>query len=269
MATLGEKSVGSIVKLNVNGTAREFIVVHQGLPSAIYDSSCDGTWLLMKDIYTINTNDSIYDSTDNDYENSDVRIFLENSFFGLLDAGAREIIKQVKIPYRKGTGTSTTVSSGANGLSSKVFLLSYYEVGYSSNSYAPKEGVALAYFSDAYNTDNKIAYFEGKASPWWLRTPYTRSASAVMISRADGWESSYLANDNRNGVRPAMILTSDVEVSYDGTILVPSGVITGTVLVNGVQRELTGKGYINIDGVLRDLSDSRVNIGGTLKSLKG
>ena len=48
---LSTKAVGSTVKLKVNGTAKEFIVVHQGKPSSLYDNSCDGTWLLMKDIY--------------------------------------------------------------------------------------------------------------------------------------------------------------------------------------------------------------------------
>ena len=46
---LANKEVGSIVKLNVNGAVTEFLVVHQGLPSDIYDASCNGTWLLMKD----------------------------------------------------------------------------------------------------------------------------------------------------------------------------------------------------------------------------
>ena len=50
-AQLGSKAVGSIVKLKVGGAAKEFIVVHQGKPSSIYDESCKGTWLLMKDIY--------------------------------------------------------------------------------------------------------------------------------------------------------------------------------------------------------------------------
>ena len=27
----------------------EFIVVHQGLPSSMYDSSCNGTWLMTKE----------------------------------------------------------------------------------------------------------------------------------------------------------------------------------------------------------------------------
>ena len=46
---LSTKAVGSTVKLKVNGTAREFLVVHQGKPSSLYDESCNGTWLLMKD----------------------------------------------------------------------------------------------------------------------------------------------------------------------------------------------------------------------------
>ena len=49
-ATIGTKAVGSIVKLTVGGTLRNFIIVHQGKPSSLYDASCDGTWLLRKDI---------------------------------------------------------------------------------------------------------------------------------------------------------------------------------------------------------------------------
>ena len=51
MATvaLGQKAVGSVVKLKFNGAMREFLVVHQGKPSSLYDESCNGTWLLMKD----------------------------------------------------------------------------------------------------------------------------------------------------------------------------------------------------------------------------
>ena len=48
---LGAKAVGSIVKIKVNGAAKDFIIVHQGKPSSVYDDSCNGTWLLMKDIY--------------------------------------------------------------------------------------------------------------------------------------------------------------------------------------------------------------------------
>ena len=40
MATaLSAKAVGSTIKLNVNGVAKEFLIVHQGKPSSIYDDS--------------------------------------------------------------------------------------------------------------------------------------------------------------------------------------------------------------------------------------
>lgn len=37
-------AVGSTVKIKVDGTLKDFIIVQQGNPdSTIYDSSCDGT----------------------------------------------------------------------------------------------------------------------------------------------------------------------------------------------------------------------------------
>lgn len=40
---LGMKAVGSTIKLKVNGSAEDFIIVHQGKPSSVYDDSCNGT----------------------------------------------------------------------------------------------------------------------------------------------------------------------------------------------------------------------------------
>ena len=64
---IGSLAVGSIVKIKVNGSSRNFIVVHQGKPSSVYDDSCNGTWLLMKDIYESRQWDS---SNTNDYAKS-------------------------------------------------------------------------------------------------------------------------------------------------------------------------------------------------------
>ena len=77
MATvkLGSKAVGSIVKIGVNGTPREFIIVHQGLPSSMYDASCDGVWVLMRNVYEIRAwNNRKF----NDYANSAVHSYLRN-----------------------------------------------------------------------------------------------------------------------------------------------------------------------------------------------
>ena len=147
---LSALSVGSSVYLNVNGTKTEFLVVNQGLPSSLYDSSCNGTWLLMKQIYTTRT----WDSSNNDYENSDIHSYLNGTFLGLLDSDIQAAVKQVKIPYRKGTGSGGSTVSGSSGLSTKIFLLSGYELGWttSNSSYFPVDGAKLSYFDSGTGT---------------------------------------------------------------------------------------------------------------------
>ncbi len=93
--TLGSKAVGSTIKLKVNGSARNFIVVHQGKPSSVYDDSCAGTWLLMKDIYERRQWDS---SNTNDYANSTIHSYLNSTFLNLVESSVKNAIKQVKIP---------------------------------------------------------------------------------------------------------------------------------------------------------------------------
>lgn len=219
---LGTKAVGSTVKLNVNGTAREFLIVHQGKPSSIYDNSCDGTWLLMKDCYESR---QWHSSNNNDYENSTIDSYLNSTFLNLFDANIRNAIKQVKIPYRKGAGYGTTVTSGASGLSVKIFLLSGYEVGWttSDSSYFPADGAKLAYFLSGNGSSaqsKRVANLNGSAAYWWLRSPYCYSSSGSTYAfgvYSDGvWD--YSSCSNSYGVRPALILPSSLLVSDDGSI---------------------------------------------------
>ena len=160
---LSSKAVGSIVKLNVGGVAKNFIVVHQGRPSSLYDTSCDGTWLLMEDCYE---SKRWHSSNVNDYANSEIRSYLNSTFLNLFDANIKSAIKQVKLPYRAGSGYGTTITSGANGLSTKIFLLSGPEVNWTSSthSYIPNDGACLSYFSGCATTDAKrIAKLNGSA----------------------------------------------------------------------------------------------------------
>lgn len=95
-------AVGSSVHLNVGGVRTEFLVVHQGKPSSIYDDSCNGTWLLMKDIYE----NRVWQSGNiNKYESSDIHTYLNGTFLNLFDSNIKDAIKQVKIPYRKNGGS--------------------------------------------------------------------------------------------------------------------------------------------------------------------
>ena len=238
--TLSSKAIGSTIKLKVNGSAKDFIVVHQGKPSSVYDDSCNGTWLLMKDIYESR---QWHSSNTNDYANSTIHSCLNSTFLAMFDSNIQKAIKQVKLPYRKGSGTSTTVTSGSNGLSAKIFLLSATETSFSFSSYMPSgEGAELAYFkgcADNSSDSKRVAYLNGSASYWWLRSPSCGYFSSALYVNSDGdWFSSLCASSC--GIRPALILPSTLLVSDDGTvstnttpstpgsISVPSSIMGGT-----------------------------------------
>jgi len=203
---LSTKAVGSIVKIKVNGAAKDFIIVHQGLPSSAYDASCNGVWVVMKDIYTTSTF-----GNNNSYKDSGIHTYLNGTFYNLIDSKIRAAIKQVKIPY-----TNSGIQSGANGLSTKVFLLSGTEVGFSNVSYMNTEGTKLAYFDSA---SKRIAYNGSSAAIWWLRSPHTNLSNYVWYVNTDGSSYSFWCL-NAYGVRPAFILPSTLVVSDDGTVSV-------------------------------------------------
>lgn len=217
---LSTKAVGSTVKLKVNGTAKEFIVVHQGKPSSLYDNSCDGTWLLMKDIYE---NRQWHNSNVNNLENSTIHSYLNGTFLNLFESNIRDAIKQVKLPYRKNGGSGGSDQSGANGLLCKIFLLSGYEVGWTTSdySYFPVDGAKLSYFESGTGTsanNKRIANLNGSAARWWLRSPSTDGgAGVVWCVGASGGYGGSRASDS-DGFRPALILPSTLLVSDDGTV---------------------------------------------------
>ena len=215
---LGNVAVGSIVKLNENGSPVDYLVVHQGKPSSLYDTSCDGTWLLRKDIYTTRN----WDGSNNDYKNSDIHSYLNGTFLNLFDNDIKNAIKQVKIPYQNGTGSGGSVASGANGLSCKIFLLSGYEVGFSTSDrpYFPRDGAKLSYFSSGTSSaanNKRIANYNGSASNWWLRSPDTDHGVRVWVCYSNGNYNYWDANLSC-GVRPAMILPTNLFVQDNGLV---------------------------------------------------
>lgn len=236
---LSSKAIGSTIKLKVNGSAKDFIVVHQGKPSSVYDDSCSGTWLLMKDIYE---NRQWHSSDTNDYANSTIHSYLNSTFLAMLDSNIQKAIKQVKLPYRKGSGTSTTVTSGSNGLPAKIFLLSATEMSFNFSYMPSGEGAELAYFkgcADNSSDSKRVAYLNGSAASWWLRSPLCDYfGSALGVFSNGGW--GYSSCSNSHGIRPALILPSTLLVSDDGTvstntapstpgsISVPSSIMGGT-----------------------------------------
>ena len=237
--TLSSKAIGSTIKLKVNGSAKDFIVVHQGKPSSVYDDSCNGTWLLMKDIYE---NRQWHSSNTNDYANSTIHSYLNSTFLNLFESNIKNAIKQAKLPYRKGSGTSTTVTSGSNGLSAKIFLLSATETSFSFSSMPSGEGAELAYFkgcADNSSDSKRVAYLNGSAAGWWLRSPNCGYFfNALCVNSNGDWNGDFCSDSY--GIRPALILPSTLLVSDDGTvstntapstpgsISVPSSIMGGT-----------------------------------------
>jgi hypothetical protein len=207
---LEEYAIGDMVSLNVDGASTKFLVIHQGLPSDMYDSSCNGTWLMTRDIYiSASMQADIYD--DPKYALSLVHSYLNNTFINLFDSNIRNIIKTVKIPYMDGTRQSSSLLSGSNGLSTKAFILSFTEVGYvDSRDIHGVEGATVDYFKNADDSD-RIAYMNGAKTEWWLRSPrkVTGNTGYPYILSVDEFGRSYYSwSHQRQGVRPVIILPS-------------------------------------------------------------
>lgn len=210
---IGNVDVGDVVRLIENLVPVDYIVVHQGLPSSMYDASCDGTWLLRKDL----AENRVWDSgNSNVLESSDIQSYLNNTWINRYDTDIRNAIKQVKIPYRQNGGSKGTDRNGANGLSCKIFLLSGREVGFSTsdNQYFPNDGAKLSYFLDGTGSSanqKRVATLNGGANYWWLRSPITNVAVRVWGVSFNGGYRGWGANVSY-GVRPALVLPSDFRI---------------------------------------------------------
>ena len=210
---IGNVDVGDVIQLRENLVPVDYIVVHQGLPSSMYDASCDGTWLLRKDIAENRAWDS---GNSNVLESSDIHSYLNNTWINRYDTDIRNAIKQVKIPYRQNGGSGGTDRNGANGLSCKIFLLSGKEVGWDSsdNQYFPNDGAKLSYFLDGTGSSanqKRVATLNGSASHWCLRSPTTYNTYNVWYVFSSGVYGYWYANSSY-GVRPALVLPSDFRI---------------------------------------------------------
>lgn len=220
---IGSLDVGSIVKIKVNNVLTDFLVVNQGIPqnSSLYDSSCDGTWLLRKNLYS-----GIFNSSrSNIYATSELNTNLNGDYFNSLGRAEQAAIKLVKIPYVDWNTTPGTIKSGVDGLEVKVFLLSTFEVGWTEADHEnyPKTGAKLDYFPSGNAEDNtiRIGYFDnGKSEVWWLRDPYNMTGTSRyewVVSDTTSQDPGYAPTsaDVREpyGVRPAFILPKDTLIN--------------------------------------------------------
>lgn len=204
-------AVGESVFLMENGSPIEYIVVHHGLPSSMYDASCDGTWLLRKNIWQKQR----YDYNHNDYLDGEIQIYLIGSNASILTTFSKEVQEALvapKIPYVE-FNSGGVVKSGSNGLKGRVFLLSGYEVGFTTDTRTtfPEDGTCLDYFKGTSTTadSKRIATFSGEATTWWLRSFPTNTNSNVFAVTVDGDTMGYTTSSMSPGIRPTVIVNSE------------------------------------------------------------
>lgn len=201
--TLGNKSVGSIVKLKENGVLVDFYVAKHDYENGLNGSG--RTLVVRKDCYDTR---QWHTSNVNAYATSAIDTWLNSTYKNLLDADIRGVIGTTKIKYTPGNG-NTTVGT----LERAIFLLSVTELGRSA-SYANTEGTALSIASSL-----QIAYLNGSAVVQWTRSPYTYNTyyDCYLNTYGDVNSDNCL---NTIGSRPAFTLPSTLSVSDDGSVSV-------------------------------------------------
>lgn len=201
--TLGNKSVGSIVKLKENGVLVDFYVAKHDYENGLNGSG--RTLVVRKDCYDTR---QWHTSNVNAYATSAIDTWLNSTYKNLLDADIRGVIGTTKIKYTPGNG-NTTVGT----LDRAIFLLSVTELG-RSTSYANTEGTALSIASSL-----QIAYLNGSAVVQWTRSPRTNNTDSAYFLGTDGG----VGNGGCNGTygsRLAFTLPSTLSVSDDGSVSV-------------------------------------------------
>lgn len=222
MATrLGDMAVGSTVKIKVNGTPTEFLIVQQGSPGS-GNNDFDGTWVLLWGIWS---NERCYDHTvyrGFRFSETNLYSYLNNTFFTAINEQIRSNIREVYLR----DGYDGRYESD-NFVNCKIFPLAGTEVG---TSYIIPGLRKLAYFSDGPSSSDssyskRVAYYNGSKSDWWIRD-YTPGSNQRVINASGSISSAW--PDDYHGVRPAFILNPDLSVASNGMVSTIPGITTDT-----------------------------------------
>lgn len=203
-------NVGDSVFCKEDGVDTEYLLVHKGNPdTSMYDSSCNGAWLLRKTAKT----DMQWDETDANYPTSGINTWMNGTFYNTLNV--KSIISQVKIPYSD-PDVYNAVHSGSDGLSTKIFLLSCKETGAEVggtllNGKMSNEGTVLDWFA-ANSANRKFT------STWWLRSVNNEDKYDAWFIYADGtygvWDTTKIYS-----ARPAFIVPLDTPIDSSNNII--------------------------------------------------
>lgn len=205
---------GDIVNLPVKGVMVTHIVVQVGNPDPeMYDSSCDGVWLLRQDI----VGNGQWNSTGVNTLSGSTIMTAMQGYVTDYDSTVQAAIQTVKIPYCPGNGDFDVQTLG-NGFECKMFPLGFTEFGYTSSipqgEYLVADGACLQYFSGTSETDGKRS--TPTATPQWSRTPYARPATPseyVWYLTVQGGSSQASANTSF-AFRPCFTLPTTFSATY-------------------------------------------------------
>jgi hypothetical protein len=139
----------------------------------------------------------------NDYINSKCDVWLNNEFFGMLDANTRAAIAEVDIPY------FTTNDSTRKTAKRKVFLASREECGSESNNV---DGTPFPYFN---SNERRIALYNGTPVHWWTRSANASATTWLGMFTEGGFFANGFPDQEQWGVRPVFTLPHDFEVTVD------------------------------------------------------
>ena len=266
MAKLGDMAVGSTININLDSSPVPFFVIHQGLPSSSYDSSCDGSWVLNG--LAIESLKYYWNSTrNNDYASSTGFSYLNNNIYASIDDNVKTLIKSVKIPYVNGTGSAGTAQYGSNGLSAKLFLLSTIEILPELDS-GFELGTQLSYFKNVTNgiADKEYVDSDGVNAYYWLRDPAKNNTTKAYFVFPN-YQTMTSGNTNSGSTyrqRFAMVLDPSAEVDENGNVTVGGSSLGGFVKIGSEYRELSS-GYVKIGSEYREITGSFKRIGGEYK----
>ena len=196
---------GKIINLPVNGVMTPHRVVHIGNPdSELYDSSCDGVWVLRENIVGTGAWNT---SGVNTLLNSTIMQTMAE-YVGDYDTTVQSAIKTVKIPYLTSDGI---VHSGANGMECKLFPPSLREV---NNTMGAADGATLNYFNEGA-TEKRAFNFNGTPFGWWTRSITSGGENNVYIIMPNG-TSATVSNPAYTGYGYlfAFILPKDFSATY-------------------------------------------------------
>lgn len=110
---------------------------------------------------------------------------------------------------------SKAITLSGKGLSTRIFLLSGRELGFSNTLYLGNEGSRLDYFS---TIASRIGYYNGTATMWWTRSPSIEGQWGAHVAYTDGSDKWTYATTSQ-GIRPAFILPSDIQVDSNFNII--------------------------------------------------